>query len=1177
LEAEEQAQIGHSIADVVKALPRAKGRVPVSGLSGSDRAFFITELARRLERPLLVVTPSDHEARDFLSAIEVFSSGHSAPRPLIHFPHYHLLPFKETAYHAETASARLSALYRMAGGGAPATVVCAAQALMPRTIPRSVLFASAELIMEGEETDRERLLVSLVSRGYQPGLIVEGPGGFSVRGGILDVFPPGRAEPLRIEFFGDTVESIRRFSPANQRTTGKLSEAVLLPASEAVVEQEALPGFVYRVREQAARLGVKASRARETAEELKENHRFPGHDSFLPLLYEECGSVFDYLPPGVLCVVADPARVRREMEEHARLLADNYFKVRSEGRLCLAPETTHLTPERAWEEILALRPVTLDVLPVRRPGEAEGVTEEPGGFHFAVLDNSALRQALSGVQNPDMPFAPLAEWVEGCRQKNLAVVVAGNSKTRAGQIGRILAHYGLASSRASRWPSVTGAKGGVFMVPSQLSSGFVWEAEGLAVVTDKEIFGTTRRRAQAGQRPRTDLLDLAELKQGDHVVHVDHGIGRFEGLHKMDVAGVPGDFLLIVYKDGDRLYLPVDRTNLVQKYQGMESINPALDKLGGKTWERVKSKVKQSVEVIAGELLELYAKRAVREGHAYSPADSYFRDFEEAFEYEETPDQSRAIEDVLLDMERSQPMDRLVCGDVGYGKTEVALRAAFKAVSDAKQVALLAPTTILVEQHYETFKKRFARYPIEVACLNRFRSAREQTKIIEGLKEGRVDLVVGTHRLLSKDVAFKDLGLIIVDEEQRFGVRHKERLKGLRATVDVLALTATPIPRTLHMSLAGIRDISVITTPPEQRRPITTCISPFDEALAAEAVRRELARGGQVYFVHNSVETIWSMARRLQDLVPEARIGVGHGQLSEEELERVMMRFVKRELDMLVCTTIIESGLDIPAANTILVNRADRFGLAQIYQLRGRVGRGDEQAFAYLFIPDESVLTRDAQRRLKVLMEHSDLGAGFQLAMSDLQIRGGGTILGPSQSGHVAAVGYEMYLTLMEEAMARLKGEEVAAPLEPEITVDFAALFPEAYIPDTDQRLLAYRRLARCREIAAISQFREELMDRYGKPPDEASQLLYKVMLKCMCRPAGVKRLEMQKKTLQVWPSGEHMKHPQELLKMVGENRERMRLGGDGAARVVLTGESVEARVRQVKNVLKEMTRRVNG
>jgi transcription-repair coupling factor (superfamily II helicase) len=732
--------------------------------------------------------------------------------------------------------------------------------------------------------------------------------------------------------------------------------------------------------------------------------------------------------------------------------------------------------------------------------------------------------------------------------------------------------------RSNGFSQVQNNRGQVCVCIGQVSAGFVWPAQLLALVTGDEIFGVRQqRRKYTKPRPRTQLLDMQELKQDDLIVHDDHGIGRYGGLEKLNVAGLTNDFLVLVYKAGDKLYLPVDRMGVVQKYMGVDGVTPVLDTLGGKSWEKVKSRVKKSAEKIAGELLKLYARRKIDRGYPFSAPDTYLNEFEAGFAFEETVDQHKAIEDTLADMQRPTPMDRLVCGDVGYGKTEVALRAAFLAVNDGKQVAVLVPTTILAEQHFATFSSRFERYPVNIACLSRFRSARIQRNIVNDLKAGKVDIVIGTHRLLQKDIVFNDLGLLVLDEEQRFGVKHKEKLKKFRSSVDVLALTATPIPRTLHLSLVGVRDISIISTPPEYRKSIITYISEFDEAVIADAIKKELGRQGQIFFVHNNIQTIDKIAGKLRRLVPEVRLEVAHGRMDENHLEEVMFLFMNKEIDLLVCTTIIESGLDIASANTIIVNRADRFGLAQMYQLRGRVGRSDEQAYAYLLIPPESVLGKDAQKRLKVLMEHSDLGSGFQIAMSDLKIRGGGTILGASQSGHIAAVGYDMFLKLMENSIAEIKGEATVKALEPEINVNLSALLSEHYIPDIDQRMSAYRRLARMTELQQIAEFKSELIDRFGHMPDEAANLLLKIVLKVMAKKAGVARLDMMNQKMVLHFSESHQRNPAAMVDMIMDAPKRFELSPEYVLKARLTSHNITAQLVQAKNLLKEIAQRVNG
>ncbi len=705
-----------------------------------------------------------------------------------------------------------------------------------------------------------------------------------------------------------------------------------------------------------------------------------------------------------------------------------------------------------------------------------------------------------------------------------------SQEAQAKRLSSLLAPYGIAPTLCESFTRLKGLAFGVYYIIDGLSTGFVLPGENLALVTENEIFGKKRIRRQKNRHRdlKTEFITPEELKNGDIVVHMEHGVGRYEGLCNLNIAGISQDFILIEYLDDDKLYLPVDRIEMIGKYIGVDGYNPVLDKIGSKAWLNSKAKAKAEVEKMAGDLLDLYARRKVNNGFAFSLPDNYYNDFEASFPYEETRDQLKAIDDVHLDMESKTPMDRLVCGDVGYGKTEVAIRAAFKAVNDGKQVAIVVPTTILAEQHLLTFKERFANYPVHIECLSRFRSRKEQLQILKRMEAGLVDIVIGTHRLLQKDVAFKSLGLLVLDEEQRFGVKHKEILKKKRSTVDVLALTATPIPRTLHLSLTGMRDISVITTPPANRQPIVSYISKYEDTIIKDAVERELARKGQTFFIHNNIKSIFKIADHIQTLVPHAKVGVAHGRLSESELEKVMFQFVNLEINVLVCTTIVESGLDIPSANTMIINKAERFGLAQIYQLRGRIGRGDNQAYAYLFISDESKLSKDAQKRLSALMEYKDLGSGFQIAMKDLQIRGAGTALGASQSGHIAAVGYDMFLKLLDQAVHDLKGEDSIDPLDPEINASMSSGFPDQYIESVEQRLTLYRRLSRLTQISDISDMKNELLDRYGKLPKEAENMLLKIMLRIFAIKAGVKRLDITPTSLTLTFSPAHLKIPLE-------------------------------------------------
>lgn len=1163
----DQKQAKSSLEGLLRAVGERTGPVVITGIEGSAGARLAAGIRQRLKLPVLVVVASAKAAEQRMDEIDFFSAGTDAPA--VHFPAYNISPFKFMSYHNETAARRIRSLYGMIDGSrAPATVTTAA-ALRQRLIPKSVLAGFAELVVAEEEIEPDRLVAKLVSGGYARSVVVEEPGDFCVRGGIIDIFTPLYDNPLRIELFGDYAETIRFFSPASQRSLDHLHEAVILPAREVVLEKDRLDEIVGRFRARALEQELPRATVRDIVRRIKEQGVFPGIESLTPLIFDRMDTLFDYLPDRTVVIAENPIELAQAAEKSDGMAQVNHAKACSERHLCVAPGDLFLD----WGEIdghldrnesVFLTPLTLT-----------GTDDRPT-LATDVSDNGDLAAAMDQARRSDQPAVPLLKWISAQREAERAVFLVCETGRQVDRLAAILAAHGVETVSGRPFP-LNPKAGRVSICRGSLSSGFIWPSEGLAVATESEVFGPRVKRAGPTKKTvRTELLDVSDLKMGDLVVHDEHGIGRYEGLTKLDLEGIVNDFLLIVYRDDDRLYLPVDRMGLIQSYMGVEGVMPALDKMGGRSWERAKEKVRQSAEKIAGELLNIYARRKINAGHEYGAPDSHVADFEAAFPYEETPDQLKAIEDVLADMRAATPMDRLVCGDVGYGKTEVALRASFLAVSEAKQVAMLVPTTVLAEQHHATFARRFDAYPVKVACLSRFRSKAEQRRIVEELKNGTVDIVIGTHRLLQKDIAFADLGLFIIDEEQRFGVRHKEKLKRLRSSVDVLALTATPIPRTLHLSMVGIRDISVISTPPEQRHAIITYVCEFDDTVVSDAIRGELARGGQIFFVHNNVHSIDRMAAFLKEKVPEVRLAVAHGQMPEDELEDVMMRFMERRIDMLVCTTIIESGIDVATANTILVNRADRFGLAQIYQLRGRVGRSDEQAYAYLFIPEESRLGKDAQKRLKVLMEHSDLGSGFQIAMNDLKIRGGGAILGASQSGHIAAVGYDMFLKLMEEAVAQLKGEPRTEGLEPEINLPMSAYVGESYVADIDQRLSVYRRLARMNDLKQIADMKAELIDRFGPLPEVTENLLLKIMLRVLSVRAGVKRLDLVGGQLVLAFSEIHQHRPLAIVEMVGGGDKRYQFTPDHLFKASLGRGAPRTLLAQAKNILIEIAQHVN-
>jgi transcription-repair coupling factor (superfamily II helicase) len=1127
-----------SIDDLVEMTEQDGGAVESVGLTGSSAAYCLARLYSHRRCSILVVVPELKDAQSFMSDMRFFLE--SGRESLLFFPPYDIVPFKAVSYNPETAAHRISTLYRLITEDGPKVLITTIGALAQKIVPKGVLSAFPEIIMPAEDVDRNQLIDRLISGGYAKTSIVEEYGDMAVRGSLIDLFSPLYPDPVRIEFFGDTVESIRAFSARSQQSIRPLKEAVILPASEAIIPFHQTEEINGRIRSLARQLEVPFAGITDTCEQISARQQFPGIGGFLPLIYPEMDNLIDYLTRDFIPALVDAAAIEKRGKKAEEAVTESYLACRSKGSLCVEPELCYQSCEDAVGSLrdhgraLVFRELSVS-------GEA---TRSCG---FRVEKNEEVSQELRSSKGYEHVLRPLVDWIKNRHDRGCVPTAVCADQKGAERIEALLGPYGINTFAGDlSFKESPGSGGMLRILPGRLSSGFVWEKESVAIITEKEMFGPKRRRSKP-EAPclKTGLIAFEDLKEGDLTVHIEHGIGRYDGLVKLELNHYVNDFILIKYQGNDRLYLPVDRLHNLQKYRGVEGVVPRLDRLGGRSWERVKEKVKKSVEKTAKDLLQLYAWRKVQKGFAFSADDAYFEQFEMAFEYEETPDQARCIDEVLADMERETPMDRLVCGDVGYGKTEVAMRAAFKAVCDNKQVALLVPTTVLLEQHIMTFNERFKRYPVIVEGLSRFRSPKQQKEILARLGKGKIDLIVGTHRLLQKGVVFKDLGLIIIDEEQRFGVKHKEKLKKMCRHADVLALSATPIPRTLHMSMTGIRDLSVIMTPPERRYPIKTYISRFDDAVIAEAIMRERNRGGQIFFVHNNITSIWNMARYIQNLAPDARIGVAHGRLDEKALEKVMFRFIQREIDLLVCTTIIESGLDIPSANTIMINRADKFGLAQMYQLRGRVGRGEDQAYAYLFIPGESAITKKAQKRLRVLMEHDRLGAGFQIAFNDLQIRGGGSILGTSQSGRIAAVGYEMYLQLMEEAMHEIKGEPIEKAFEPEINIGLSAFLPEEYISDIDQRLACYKRLSRMTESGEPDRFRRELADRYGPLPEEAKNLMEKIGLKVLARKARIINLDLSAEWVVLTFDQDHHADADKIINMVNSYPENIRVTPD--------------------------------
>ena len=1069
----------------------------VLGLYGSADAYLLAQLLAETSTLQVMLTADLTQARQLIADLQFY---HHRPAEIALLPNWELSPYDPLTPHPELEATRVSTLAALARGDLKALVV-PVRALMQKMIPRQVLENIAlELIVE-EEYPHAQLTEALLQLGYQPVPLVEERGCFAVRGDIIDLFPPDAEQPLRLDFYGDWIEKIHPFDPLSQRSVeGNINRITLIPSKEMILHGPCLETFAQRLKERCDELSLPRTEREAIMEEVREGILAPGRHFLLPFNYPALDALFTYLDRHRWVLLDPPAieqaidLMHREVRDGEARMHDQQLPHAARRELFLDPsELQPLLNSAGRIEISQLRVFQLD--------------DERERFHFNCLGNAELRAHPGDGQDG---LEPLVDKLRQAEIDNWRILLVCHRYSQAERLQELLAAHDIKLNINPALRLNNLHPGYPQLTVGELSSGFCLPEEKLLLISEEEIFGkrSHRQKKTGQQRVRKLMSSLAELRNGDYIVHTDHGIGKYLGLTHLTTGPIEGDFLHLQYAGGDKLYLPIDRIEKVQKYVGGEGSTPKLDKMGGQGWEKARLKARAAVEELARQLLDLYAKRELRKGFAYSPPDQLYREFEATFPHEETEDQLAAIEDTLRDMQSAKPMDRLICGDVGYGKTEVALRAAVKAVLDNKQVAVLVPTTVLARQHWESFKQRLTDLPVRVEMISRFRSPAQNKKTLGAAAEGKIDILIGTHRILQRDVCFKDLGLLIVDEEQRFGVSHKEKLKQLRAEVDILTLTATPIPRTLHMSLAGMRDLSVIETAPIDRLAIRTYVTRFDEELLRQAILRELRRGGQVYFVHNRVQTIDAMAEQLKALVPEASIAVGHGQMAEKELEQVMLDFIDGKSNLLLASTIIENGLDIPRANTIIVNRSDCFGLSQLYQLRGRVGRSDRRAYAYLLIPGEASLTKEARERLKILQELTELGAGFRIASHDLELRGAGDLLGSKQSGPIAAIGFELYTELLEEAVDRLRGKEREEKIDPEIRLGLSAFLPESYLPDPNQRLQFYQRMAAAEEESDLLDLTEELRDRYGELPAAAELLLGTMKLRILLKRLQIELME---------------------------------------------------------------------
>ncbi|HLH03278.1 MAG TPA: transcription-repair coupling factor [Bryobacteraceae bacterium] len=1064
-----------------------RGPFSVSGLVTTAKALYLVLLYQATEKPVIVLVDGNKQAETLLEAAEVFFdiffSGRDLPTPQI-IPALDVLPHQRLSPHSEISEKRAVGLWRLSTQRVPLTIVPLASALL-RTEPASFYRQLALTLRTGEEMAIEDITQHLASIGYTRREPVEMVGEFSIRGGILDIFPAEASRPVRLEFFGDEIESIRQFDVESQRSVLKINSVTLLPLAE-------YPQSRALLRELA-----EAADAQEI-ELSNPGEIFPGWEFLVPLVRPRASNIFS-LVPEALVVIDEPAAVESA--------ADRLWQ-----RLDQPDRPAPIEPEKNFARFEEFREAIASHVQLR--------LEE-----LAVITEAAPQPAFHVPTRPSLTFKgnmPVAvSEAQNLVRSGNRVAFFAQSTGELERLADVLQEYAVpyqigVESTAGARPSLAerayhaAAAAGTYLIKGSIRRGAVLPDSELAILGSEDLFETSDLIARQPTKSQLAAFaaDIADLKPGDFVVHATHGVGQFLGIREIAQPDGKGEFMLLEYAGESKLYVPLTRLDLVQKYRGAGEAKPHLDRLGGVTWEKTKSRVKAKMRDMADELLKLYAQRRMTKGFSFSADSNWQREFEDAFEYSPTKDQTSAVTQIKADMESEQPMDRLLCGDVGFGKTEVAMRAAFKALGDGKQVAVLAPTTVLSFQHYETFKRRFASFPVRIELVSRFRTAKETKIVLEDLAAGKVDVLIGTHRLLSKDVVFNDLGLLIVDEEQRFGVRHKERLKQLRHNVDVLTMSATPIPRTLHMSLLGLRDMSVIETPPKDRLSINTVVAHFHPDLVKTAIEQELARQGQVYFVHNRVDTIFMRAASIQELVPQARIGVGHGQMGEAELEKVLLGFMRHEYDVFVSTTIVENGLDIPLANTIIIENAERYGLSELYQLRGRVGRSNRRAYAYLLVPADTQLSEIARKRLAALKEFSDLGAGFKIAALDLELRGAGNLLGGEQHGHIEAVGYDTYIRLLEESVRELKGEEVPLEIHATLNLGLEIRIPPTYIADEAQRLRSYKRIADVTEEERGARILEELADRYGPPPEEVRTLVRFSLLKSLAERAGVESME---------------------------------------------------------------------
>ncbi|MCK4259952.1 MAG: transcription-repair coupling factor [Halanaerobiales bacterium] len=1111
-------------------------KVYISGLADSQRHFFISNLFEQSDQHLLIIT---HDIQEAIAIYENLIRYLNEGKVLL-FPELEILPHERLVNDLSLKIQRLQVLEDILFNSEKKIVVTTAQALLRQGISLQYFKECSFELSWGSEVDLNQITNTLVRMGYERVGMVDAKGQFSIRGGIIDIFPMTRIHPIRIDLFGEEIDSLKEFDLVTQRSIRDLERVVIVPADEIIFDQKIGQKAAKEIRKDADDLLKSLRKAEkneeyislkrkinEDAERLSEGIRFEGIDQYLPYLNTEMGTILEFFHSKMV-VIDSPERTQSRAEHYMKEIQETEVSLMEQG--IILPSYTQLFTEFSrilWEihdtSLLMIDYRSYSLEWMNPDLEIEFNAKDIESFHGKI----------------DLLIQALKERLEG--RYSVLLTLSNESKCK-----RLEEYMQEEDIPAVYIPEIKGElkRGKVFITKGELIKGFVFEELNFVLYTEMEIFGRQKKKKRKIKEFNEGIRikSFEELEIGDYVVHENHGVGKYLGVKTLEIQNNHQDYLVIKYFGEDKLYVPTHQVNLIQKYVGAENQPPKLNKLGGNEWNRIKKKIKESVQEIAVDLLKLYAERELIKGYSFSYDTPWQKEFEDAFPFEETPDQYRSIVEVKKDMEDLQPMDRLLCGDVGYGKTEVAIRAAFKAVQDGKQVAILVPTTILAQQHYTTFKERFEDFPVNVEMISRFRSPKEQKRIMELLALGGVDVIIGTHRLLSRDIVFHDLGLVIVDEEQRFGVTHKERLKELKKNVDVLTLTATPIPRTLHMALVGVRDMSVIETPPEDRYPIRTYVREYNEELIRDAVTRELNRNGQVYFVHNRVADIDEIASKIKRLVPDARIAVGHGQMNEHRLEELMVGFLNGEYNVLVCTTIIETGLDIPNVNTIIINDADRMGLSQLYQLRGRVGRSNRVAYAYLLYRRGKMLSEIAEKRLRAIKEFTNLGSGFKIAMRDLEIRGAGNLLGAEQHGHIASIGFSLYCKLLDESIRQLQGKVLEDSHLPSIEIKLDAYIPEEYIPDSRQKIEIYKKIADIKNIDDMEELIDELIDRFGDLPQAVDNLVQISGLKFLAQKLNIEEIKSKNEQVTIQFRNSDKLDPERIMELVRRFRHQIKV-----------------------------------